>query len=227
MSGDLHNINSAIEFYDERYEEGYMEEWDDSKKRKVEQIIRSLNLPKRGKALDFGCGNGVFTVIIKKCLPEWDVYGVEISEVAVQNARKKFPSCNFFSSNEASNHLHIFDFLFSHHVLEHVQNMNETLNQIDQYLKLVSGQLHIFPCGNEGSYEYNICILHKNGIERENGNRFFFEEPGHLRRLKSSEMIDLLKQRRFMLKKQFFANQVYGAINWITKAGIFNIKNSH
>jgi trans-aconitate methyltransferase len=215
---DLHNIDTAVEFYDHRYEEGYMEEWDDAKKRKVEEIIRSTNLPETGKALDFGCGNGVFTIIIKKCLPKWEVYGVEISPIAVANAKRKFPNCNFFTNTEGSNYPHFFDFIFSHHVIEHVQDMNETLNEIDQYLKDKSSQLHIFPCGNPGSLEFEISSLHKEGIESKKGNRFFFEEPGHLRRLTSQQFIQLLNQRGFRIGKQFFANQYYGAINWITKS---------
>ncbi len=195
-----------------------MEEWDQSKKTKVEEIIRSLNLPETGKALDFGCGNGVFTIIIKKCLPQWNVYGVEISPVAVQNAKSKFTNCNFFTSDEANNYEHYFDFIFSHHVLEHVQNMSETIKEMDGYLKPKSYQLHILPCGNEGSYEYNICRLNKNGIEKDKDNRFFFEEPGHLRRLTSLDLIQLMQKVNFSVSKQFFANQHYGAINWISKS---------
>lgn len=218
MNTDLHNIDTAIEFYDERYEEGYMEEWDESKKRKVEEIIRSLNLPENGKALDFGCGNGVFTIIIKNCLPAWEVYGVEISPIAVKNASKKFPQCNFFTNDKANNYTNFFDFIFSHHVLEHVQDISATIKEIDDYLKATSSQLHILPCGNKGSYEYNICSLHRNGVEKDKENRFFFEEPGHLRRLTSVELIQLMEPLGFSVGKQFFANQYYGAINWITKS---------
>lgn len=218
MSNDLHNRDKAIEFYDDRYEEGYMEEWDQPKKAKVEEIIHSLNLPEKGRALDFGCGNGVFTAILKKCLPGWDVFGVEISSVAVNNASRKFTECIFFTSDRAINYHNYFDFVFSHHVLEHVQDINETINQIDYYLKSKSSQLHILPCGNGGSYEYNVCMLHKNGIEKDKYNRFFFEEPGHLRRLTSSELIELMEQKGYSIKKQYFANQYYGAVNWITKS---------
>ena len=63
---NLTDKETAVEFYDKRYEEGYMEEWDDNKKQKVREVISSLNLPVKGKALDFGCGNGVFTNIIKQ-----------------------------------------------------------------------------------------------------------------------------------------------------------------
>lgn len=218
VSQDLHDEKTAIDFYDKRYEDGYMEEWDDIKKNKVKEVLGLLNLPEKGKALDFGCGNGVFTNIIKKALPKWDVYGVEISSIAVKNAKKKFPDCNFFEISEAEKHLKSFDFLFSHHVIEHVQNLDETFAIIDGYLKDNSYQLHILPCGNEGSFEFEICALMKNGINKELENRFFFEEPGHLRRLNTQEFIKQENKIGFKLSKDFYSNQYHGAINWITKS---------
>lgn len=218
MNTDLHDINTATEFYDNRYEDGYMEEWDELKKEKVRETIRSLNLPQTGSALDFGCGNGVFTKIIKEVLPKWDVYGVEISRIAVQNAQRKNPDCKFFEATESVNYLNKFDFLFSHHVIEHVQNLDETLTTINNYLKPVSSQLHILPCGNAGSYEYKICRLKTKGFDPKIENRFFFEEPGHLRRLNTEDFIIQESKINFKLSTAFYSNQYDGAINWITKS---------
>lgn len=215
---DLHNKDSAIEFYETRYDTGYMEEWDDLKKVKVKEVLTNLNLPATGKALDFGCGNGVFTRIIKDIFPGWEVYGVEISKTAVQNASRKFPDCHFFVAEEAQRYVHQFDFLFSHHVIEHVQDLSETFAAIDQYMKPSSSQLHILPCGNAGSYEYEIVALKKKGIEKEKENRFFFEEPGHLRRLTTAEFMEFEKQIGFELKKEYYSNQEAGAIDWIVKS---------
>lgn len=213
----LHDMDVAVDFYEQRYLDGYMEEWDDNKKSKVREVIKGLGLPATGKALDFGCGNGVFTIILKECLPGWDIYGVEISPTAVQQASSKFPQCTFFGIDQAGNFKNQFDFLFSHHVIEHVQDLRETFSIINSYLKPVSSQLHILPCGNEGSYEYNIVSLKKNGIERDNGNRFFFEESGHLQRLTTREFENFEKEIGFTLVRDFYSNQFYGAVNWITK----------
>jgi len=215
---DLHNIEIAVEFYEDRYEKGYMEEWDDLKKNKLKEVLLEMKLPLNGKALDFGCGNGVFTRIIKDTLPGWDVYGVELSSIAVQNAQKRNPDCIFFEATDDGNYKGQFDFLFSHHVIEHVQDIEETFNTIDSYLKPHSSQLHILPCGNKGSYEYEISILNKNGIDPKKENRFFYEEPGHLRRLTTGSFSDHEKKIGFDLKKEFYSNQEYGAINWITKS---------
>lgn len=215
---NLHDADVAIDFYDKRYKNGYMEEWDDIKKDKVREVISMLDLPAKGKALDFGCGNGVFTNIIKKVLPEWEVYGVEISAIAVSNARIKFPECIFFSAAGTKEHSNSFDLVFSHHVIEHVQDLEESFGIIDSYLKPSSSQLHILPCGNEGSYEHSICLLRTNGIEEEKGNRFFFEEPGHLRRLTTAEFTKFENKIGFTLCKEFYSNQYHGGVNWITKS---------
>ena len=215
---DLHDKEVAVEFYEDRYENGYMEEWDDLKKKKIREILQELQLPAKGKALDFGCGNGVFTRLIKDVLPTWEVYGVEISSIAVQNARKRIPDCIFFESKDAGKYLGQFDFLFSHHVIEHVQDINETFSTINAYLKPSSSQLHVLPCGNPGSYEYGISILKKNGIETDKDNRFFFEEPGHLRRLTTIEFSEHENRFGFNLREAWYSNQINGAINWITKS---------
>lgn len=212
---DLHNKDIAVEFYEDRYDKGYMEEWDDLKKKKIKEVLSELQLPSTGKVLDFGCGNGVFTRIIKDMLPGWEVYGVEISSIAVQNAKRKNPDCTFFEATESYKYQHQFDFLFSHHVIEHVQDLNETFDIINEYLKPHSSQLHILPCGNQGSYEYDIVVSKKNGIEKD--GRFFYEEEGHLRRLTSEDFTKYEKKIGFELRKEFYSNQRDGAINWITK----------
>ncbi len=215
---DLHDKKTAIDFYDKRYEDGYMEEWDEIKKNNIKEVLGLFNLPQKGKALDFGCGNGVFTNIIKTALPNWKVYGVEISPTAIKNAKNKFPNCNFFEISEADTHTGSFDLLFSHHVIEHIQNLEETFSSINNYLKPAAYQLHILPCGNVGSFEYDICTLVKDGINANMQNRFFFEEPGHLRRLNTEQFVEIEKSIGFTLEKDFYSNQYFGAINWITKS---------
>lgn len=159
-----------------------MEDWDSKKKLRVLNIIRELNLPKTGVALDFGCGNGVGADIMKKALPTWKVFGTDISSHAISNAKRRFPHLNFFELSNQRRFYEKFDFLFSHHVLEHVFDINETLNTINRLLKKSASMLHILPCGNSGSLEHKISLLVNNGIDKTNG-KYFFEEPGHLRRL--------------------------------------------
>ncbi len=214
----LYDEKRSIEFYEDRYEQGYMDEWPLEKKRKVFEVIQDLQLPVKGVALDFGCGNGVFTEIIRQALPSWKIYGTDISEKAIENAKIRYPECTFLKAGELDISQRKFNFIFTNHVFEHVFNLSEVFNQMNKYLKPKSSMLHFLPCGNRGSYEYNICLLRKDGINTEIENRFFFEEEGHLRRLTTDELSKLCQTKDFRLQKEFYSNQYYGAIDWITNS---------
>lgn len=194
-----------------------MEDWDPKKKLRVLNIIRESNLPKTGAALDFGCGNGVGADIMKKALPTWKVFGTDISLHAISNAKRRFPHLNFFELSNQRRFYEKFDFLFSHHVLEHVFDINKTLNTINRLLKKSASMLHILPCGNSGSLEHKISLLVNNGIDKTNG-KYFFEEPGHLRRLNTEQMNLLVRKYGFHLSKAYYSYHYWAAIDGITRA---------
>jgi len=195
-----------------------MDEWPIEKKRKVFEVIQELQLPAKGDALDFGCGNGVLTEIIRQALPSWKIYGTDISKKALANAKVRYPDCIFFEASNPNFIQKKFDFVFTNHIFEHVFNLSEVFNRMNEYLKPESSMLHFLPCGNEGSYEYNICLLRKDGINTDLENRFFFEDEGHVRRLTTDEFCRLCQTKGFELQKEFYSNQCYGAIEWITNS---------
>lgn len=213
------NCTDASAFYDQRYLDGYLEDWDAAKKRKIAEVLREIGLPNVGTALDFGCGNGVLTNVLQQTLPAWRVFGTDISPQAVANATLRYPHCSFFNAGEDPLIDKGVDLLFTHHVLEHVEDLEETFSQIDRYVRQGSVILHILPCGNPGSYEYRICQLIRDGIDANRGNRFFFEEPGHLRRLDAQQLDKMLTARGYIIQQKYYCNQRDGAIEWITRAG--------
>lgn len=215
MNKELY-CHETITFYDDWYARGYMDEWPDDKKNRIFDIIRALNLPERGDILDYGCGNGIFTGVLKQVLPKWNVYGVDISAIAVSNARKRYSDCIFFLSSELRLEDRKFDFLFSHHVLEHVDDVNQTWRDIGNYLKEHSSTLHVLPCGNPGSFEYHLCMQRGDGFDRNSENRFVFEDKSHLRRLTTEQMNAFATRYNFKLALDYYSNQFYGALDWIT-----------
>jgi SAM-dependent methyltransferase len=196
-----------------------MEDWPEEKKQRIREIINSLNFPREGKALDFGCGNGVFTAVLKESLPHWEIHGCDISEVAIENAKERNPQCFFFLGEVHEEKK--FDFVFSHHVLEHVFELNNTADQISRHLKDRSRMFHILPCGNEGSFEHAVCHLRRNGIDAAKEGRFFFEDDGHVRRMTTASCTSLFKKYGFELQKGFYSGQYWGAVKWITEASPF------
>jgi len=214
----LYDLQASADFYEQRYKDGYMVDWPEERKQRISEIVRGLNLPETGVALDFGCGNGVLTEIIRQALPAWKVCGTDLSHQAVNNARARFPACTFFLPSEAEQYNGKVDLVFSNHVIEHVYNLEEVFCEMDRYLKSAAGMLHFLPCGNVGSFEYRLCLLRKDGINSDLGNRFFYEDEGHVRRLSTTQFAELASTRGFKLSKEFYANQQEGAIDWITSS---------
>jgi SAM-dependent methyltransferase len=206
---DLHDERTAHGFYQDRYESGYMEDWPLAKLQRVESVVRTLGLPTTGRFLDFGCGTGVFTEALVRALPGWAAYGAEIVENALTRARQRCPGARFGRIEELTGP---FDFVFSHHVLEHVSSLDETMGLVGRVCSGDATVLHVLPCGNAGSLEHQISIAARNGIEPDKGNRFFFEDEGHLRRLTSAQLRESLQGHGFDVTREFFANHYYGAI---------------
>jgi len=215
----LYDERTSERFYDERYSDGYMDDWPAEKKQRVHEIIKSFELPEQGDALDFGCGNGVFTEVLQQALPGWSIYGTDISAVAIENAKMRLPGCIFFTPSDEDSMSRRFDFLLTHHVLEHVYDLHAMWRQITDFMKPRSGMLHIAPCGNAGSFEFELCSLRTDGTDPTMENRFFFEDPGHVRRLTTGQLSSLATESGFALSKGFYGNQYYGAVDWITLNG--------
>lgn len=219
ITADLADESVSVNFYDERYRHGYMEEWPEQKKRRILDVIRELELPREGDALDFGCGSGALTQILTAALPGWRIHGSDISAVALEQAQARVPDGVFFRADDPAYAERRFDFLFTHHVLEHVGDLPRTIGEMVDRLNPKACMLHILPCGNEGSFERNLCLLHRGGIDPALGNRFFFEDEGHVRRLTTNELTAALAPHGFALVTANYSHQYHGGMDWLTEAG--------
>jgi SAM-dependent methyltransferase len=214
---NLNSKNDSTKFYENLYQNGYMEEWPLEKKKRILSLLKNVRgVPEHCIALDYGCGNGILTNLIKENFPDWMVIGVDISQEAISNARRNYAKCSFFKVDDPMLDNIKFDFIFSHHVLEHVYDFNEIYQILCGMANENASMLHILPCGNPGSFEYKLASLVKKGIDIKCGGRFFFEDAGHVRRLTTDQLASYSKKYDFKLVDGFYSNQFYGAINWIT-----------
>jgi SAM-dependent methyltransferase len=219
-TASLTEESRAKAFYEERYSSGYMDEWPLEKKQRIFDLVRALGLPQAGRALDFGCGNGVFTEVLRQALgPGWKVTGCEISDVAIENARRRFPGCEFVPSGDPSLSGRAFDFFFSHHVLEHVSDLTQALRGLDRMTAATAVGLHVLPCGNPGSFQHGLAMLRHDGIDAALGNRFFLDEEGHVRRLTTDQLMGCYEQLGFRLVDQHYAGHEFSTCQWATAVG--------
>lgn len=97
--------------------------------KKVEGIIG------QGRLLEIGFGEGFFLNYAKNT--GWEVYGIDISKWAVEEAKSKFGLSNLYygSLHEANFESSFFDFIHMNHVLEHIPNLIDTLRELKRILK--------------------------------------------------------------------------------------------
>lgn len=219
-TADLYDATTAVDYYDQRYALGYMDQWPVEKKHRVFDLVRSLDLPREGRALDFGCGNGVFTDVVRQALgPGWQITGSEISAVALENARRRFPDCRFLHGDDPALAAQPFDFFFTHHVLEHVYDLGQVLRLLDGFMASTAAGLHIMPCGNEGSYLHGLTQLRRDGIDPAMGNRFFMDEEGHVRRLRTRDLVAEYAALGYVLSAERYCVHEEGFVDWVTELG--------
>lgn len=207
----------SVLFYENRYRMGYMGFWSDFEKQRLYDLVSELNLPSSGKLLDFGCGRGIFTRILASALPNWQIFGCDISATAIDTARENNPKGKFYVIGDPELNQHRFDFIHSHHVLEHAFDDQLAANDMIELAAPLCKMLHSLPCNHPGSLEFEISSRVKNGLDPMTG-KFFFEDVAHLRRLKVDEIEKLFQSAGLKLTGENYANQHFGALKWIAES---------
>jgi SAM-dependent methyltransferase len=209
----------SVRFYEDRYAHGYMGHWSAFEKRRLISLIRGLDLPPRGVALDFGCGRGIFTAVIREALPGWRFFGCDISAEAIAWAKVHQQDITFFVLGDKGYDNLRADFIHSHHVLEHTYDAQVTASEMIGYAAPSCTMLHSFPCNHPGSLEHRLSEAVREGIDPVNG-KFFFEDSAHQRRLSRGQAETLFAGGGFKGTDAAYANQFDGAIKWIAESDL-------
>lgn len=223
-----HHGNTHQQLYENRYKGNYMDtddysEW--AKKGATALKVRDtlLQVPtKPQKILDFGCGVGGWIGLLSGMFRDARISGVDISPTAIEKAKKRYPEGEFsvFNGVKTPYPDNTFDLIFSFHVLEHVENIDESIAEICRVLRKGGYACIIFPCGNENSLQDMLMRRMKGGILPAKDGRIvhFFEIPdGHLRRMTSTETIGVFEKNGLSLVEEFYAGQVFGWIDWLCR----------
>jgi SAM-dependent methyltransferase len=92
----------------------------------VEFIRSNVPLALKGKLIDLGCGNGAALESFSKALPGWELYGSELSEVALPFL-KSLPNFVRLFTAEPRDIEGVYDFVSMIHSLEHMPYPGNTL----------------------------------------------------------------------------------------------------
>ena len=178
--------------------------------------------------LDHGCGQASWTYLLKKHFCEAAITGVDISPNGIMIAKSHYPEYDFIQADLQDIPVpnDTYDFVFSYHVLDAVFDFEKSISEIYRLLKPGGVLLIIMPCANENSFEHNVVKSINNSIinTKDGYIRYSTSYSGNLRRITSDETINKLSNYNLLLENEFYSDQKYGAIEWISKSSYSFIK---
>lgn len=193
--------------YDWKYDQGYRETlsgYEVARWRALERFIPRCVPPHPAwKILDYGAGSGLFLPLWVRLFPNDELFFCDISQAALQRFGERFPAhagnYRVLSEMQAPFPDESFDLIVSVEVLEHVEDLDALLRDMHRLLKPKGRFIWTTPCGNRLSIEHVYARLSGQiEVSSAGGRRWKWEEPTHLRRLKSGELKALLKKTGFI-----------------------------
>ncbi|MBF0195694.1 MAG: class I SAM-dependent methyltransferase [Magnetococcales bacterium] len=194
------------DLYDDLYRDGYrstMSGIELARAKGIDHFANHIMQPGPVKMmLDYGAGAGLHMPIWQSLFPDSQLYFADISSIALEQLAKKYPQHkkNLFTieNYKCNNNGQQFDVITSVEVMEHVEQVDDYLKDILRLLKPGGFFLWTTPCGNPLSIEH-IYSLFTGQIQpsKDGKRRWGWEDPTHIRRYKSSEVKQLLKNSGF------------------------------
>ncbi|MEI7723884.1 MAG: class I SAM-dependent methyltransferase [Bacteroidota bacterium] len=141
----------------------------------------------KGKILDIGCGTGEFLQYCKSS--GFDVYGVEPSEKARVFAQQVNKISVTDKLSDYGNAQHSFNCISMWHVLEHVHDLNETLEMVKALLK---------PDG-----VFIVAVPNCNSWDAQHYGNFWaaYDVPRHLYHFTDITLTKLVSKHGFIIRK--------------------------
>jgi SAM-dependent methyltransferase len=106
--------------------------------RAIELPVLAGTLPKTGRGLDVGCGDGVLTRLLAELAEaRWQLVGIDPdpAEIALARATDFFETLHETGADRIAEPDNSFDFAFANSVLEHIPDLPPCLTEIARVLK--------------------------------------------------------------------------------------------
>lgn len=183
--------------------------WSDPTSFRLKQSLKAIkNLPSGARVLEVGTGAGQFTRALKKIRPELHVYGCDISREAIEYAVKTEDGVVYALSTpeKLPYDQNFFDAVLIFDVLEHVEDVDGTLQEIYRVLK-PQGLLYCFvPC--EGDWLSLWHLLEKLHLKRNLTQRY----AGHINYFSRRELRNQLHKHHLELVSARYGEHVLGQL---------------
>lgn len=160
--------------------------------RRILSLIKKYK--KNGKLLDVGCAYGFFASFTSK--RNFDVTGCDISEHAVNKAKKCFPNLKIFKKdiqNKTKFKNNFFDVVTAFDVLEHCKNLTPVLREIKRILK------------PDGIFFISVPATDFVSLKKD-------KDYTHVRHFSLSDWMSVLKRNRFSVLETIIPSNILNKI---------------
>jgi methionine biosynthesis protein MetW len=175
--------------------------------KKISIVLGLLEKHEKGKILDIGCGDGFISSIIAKGTGA-EVHGLDISRHAVSKAKERGIAAKVLNLDRHTLPFKedSFDAVFCGDVLEHVNDTENLLDNINHVLK-PSGYL-ILSIPNIASWYNRVFLLFglmptwvESSLRTYTGNPFIKKGSGHIHAFTKRSLKEMLKLKGFHIEK--------------------------
>lgn len=151
----MHKFKSLLEIHEDvaadHYDQGlkknlFQKYWHSRRFAEVLKVIK----PVSGPVLDIGCHGGTFTKVILSKIGTKKIYGIDISHLAMDYAKRKIPYGNFQVADAAKIPFKdsFFEAVICLEVLEHVDDPGTVVLEINRVLKKGGYTVLLVPIDN-------------------------------------------------------------------------------
>lgn len=153
-----------------------------------------------GRVLDIGCGRGEFLRSLKDA--GWSAHGVEVNATAARRAARSLGEASVVIGDvrDAEFPDEHFDLVSLYHVIEHLREPRETIDEIHRILK--PGGILFFATPNRDSWAHRWFGPRSFGMGILQNNFYF--APRHIRALMNNRF-DFLERSDFSLEQDPFS----------------------
>lgn len=141
--------------------------------------------------VDFGCGNGKILEEIRKINSNAKLIGLDVSETALQQAKRDLPGIEFYKINDGEKfplNNDCVDFIFSSEVIEHIYDVENAFKEIARILR--PGGRILFTTPYHGFFKNLLITLFA-------FNKHFNPTGAHIRFFSKKTLLDLLDKNNF------------------------------
>lgn len=193
-------VRSDREVYDQRYAGDYrstLSGYEVARFAALRHFIPAVARPRTASStspsiLDYGCGSGLHIPLWEELFPSASFSFADISGKALEKLGAKHPrhanACALIENDHVDLPSNSFDAITSIEVMEHVADLHAYLAEVHRLLKPGGVFIWTTPCANRLSVEHVYNILTRQVDTTPDGSRRWrWEDPTHVRRLRSSE----------------------------------------